>query len=89
MADDNDDIDRILPLAMELITASRGDPEQFFTYGLRRLGEEHLSVADVYELVVVLASSAGTAIEEWAEATERTTTEVMHQIAMDMQDGDA
>lgn len=74
---------------MELITASRGDPEEFFHYGLRRLREEKLTTAQVLELVVSLAAFAGTAVEEWAEATDRTTNEVLQQIAMNTaQDGD-
>jgi hypothetical protein len=87
---DDDDGKPVLPLVMELITASRGDTEQFFRYGVRRLLEEKLSTGRVLELVIVLASFAGAVVDEWAAATDRTTDEVLQQIAMDMaQDGDA
>lgn len=79
-----EDDETFLPFVMELITASFGDETEFVHYVAQRLREEKLSAVEAVELIVSLAIFAGTAISEWADATDRTKDEVMHLIGMDI-----
>ena len=77
--------DPVLPLAMELITASRGgmQDEDFIKYARTRLDETLDTQEDAYALITALAFFAGGAISAWAEDTGREPDDVLRTIALD------
>lgn len=73
-----------LPLALELVTASRqGDQVAYVEYVNGRLDEELHDTDDAYHLIALLASIAGMSITAWAEDTGREPAEVLQLIALD------
>ena len=79
------DTDPVLPLALELITASQsGMPEsEFVRYAHSRLDEDLDTTADAYALITTLAFFAGGAVTAWAEDTNRDPVDVLRTIALD------
>jgi predicted transcriptional regulator len=84
-----DENDELLPLALELMTASTSDDEAaFLAYCQRRLLEERLSMDELKRLVSLLAAFAGNSIVAWAEDTDRDPQQVMHAIGLDIAQGE-
>lgn len=76
---------QVIPLGIELITASRSGmtDEQFTLYARSRLDESLDSQEDAYSLITALAFFAGGAITAWAEDTGREPEDVLRAIALD------
>lgn len=82
----SDEHDDMIPLAVELMTASTGDAFDYLVYCKKRLDEEDFSQDDLYRLVEVLAAFGGNAIASWAEDLHVDFPTLMQSLALDIQD---
>ena len=83
MSDDDKDV--TIPLTLELITASRSgmDDVEFTRYARTRVLEDLGTLDEAVSVITTLAFFAGSAVQAWAEDTERDPDDVLRAIALD------